>query len=309
MDDLSTCPICASSSISTYIKTTAQMHSDRDVFNFDQCEECRLVFLNPRVPRAQLKEYYTSYYLPYRGAKAWGRYHTLVDNSQLKLDQKRVNRVKSAFPVSVDSLILDVGCGLPSFLQSCRDEFGCQTMGIDFSDEGWKDSPNSYQGIQLKVAEIKDLDKGLLPDVITMWHYLEHDYTPLDNLKYLRSISKSSTKLIIEIPNFESRSREKFGKHWAGWHTPRHTSLFSPNNIELLLNRSGWKVTQHFNYGTMDPYLLYWMSKMEQKEIKWDKNMEDEFWRFVWGMILFLPKKWAEKRSSLGIMTVIATPM
>lgn len=309
MHHLSTCPICNSTSISSYIETTAQMHSDREVFNFDQCAECRLVFLNPRVPLDRLKDYYTSYYLPYRGAKAWGKYHQLVENSQKKLDLKRVNRVGDAHSISSDSLVLDVGCGLPSFLQACHEELNCKTMGIDFSDEGWKDEQEKYKGLDLQVAEIKDLSKDLQPDVITMWHYLEHDYTPLENLTYLKSISKPSTTLIIEIPNFESASRKKYGKHWAGWHTPRHISLFSPDNVALLLQKSGWKVTKQLDYGTMDPYLLYWMSKMERKQIKWDKNMEEEFWRFVLGMLLFLPKKWMEKRSSLGVMTVIAKPI
>jgi hypothetical protein len=58
----------------------------------------------------------------------------------------------------------------------------------------------------------------------------------------------------------------------------------------------------------MDPYLLYWMSEMEKKGIQWDKNMEDEFWGFVLGMVIFIPKKWKEKESSLGIMTIVATP-
>jgi 2-polyprenyl-3-methyl-5-hydroxy-6-metoxy-1,4-benzoquinol methylase len=209
----------------------------------------------------------------------------------------------------MDTLVLDVGCGLPSFLQACHSELHCKTMGIDFSNEGWKDEPQRYAEIDLQVAEIKDLSEDLRPDVITMWHYLEHDYTPLKNLSHLKSISKPSTTLIIEIPNFESESRKQYGKYWAGWHTPRHTSLFSPSNVELLLNKSGWKVTKLLDYGTMDPYLLYWMSKMEKKQINWSKNMENEFWRFVLGMISFMPKKWSEKRSSLGIMTVVATPM
>ena len=142
-----------------------------------------------------------------------------------------------------------------------------------------------------------------------MWHYLEHDYFPFENLSYLKSIAQQSTKLIIEIPNFDSSSRKKFGEKWAGWHTPRHLSLFSPENVTLLLQKSGWKVLELMTYGTMDPYLLYWMSKMEQKGIAWDKNMEDEFWAFTRGMIGFLPKKWNQKNSSLGIMTVIATPI
>ena len=58
----------------------------------------------------------------------------------------------------------------------------------------------------------------------------------------------------------------------------------------------------------MNPYLLYWMSEMEQKGIEWDKNMENKFLGFMLGMALFMPKKWKEKSSSLGIMTVIVTP-
>jgi ubiquinone/menaquinone biosynthesis C-methylase UbiE len=246
--------------------------------------------------------------LPYRGAKAWGKYEKLVEGSQKKLDFRRVGRIKATQKLSKDSLVLDVGCGNPSFLKACKDVLNCNTMGIDFSDEGWKNSMKSFEGITLKVAEIKDLKKELKPDVITMWHYLEHDYTPFENLSYLRSISKPSTTLVIEIPNFDSVSRKKYGKNWAGWHTPRHLSLFSPKNIELLLENTGWRAKETLTYGTLDPYLLFWMSEMEEKGIQWEKNMEEEFMQFMVGMIKFLPKKLAEKKSSLGVMTVIATP-
>jgi len=308
MLQLANCPICNATAIGSFIKTTAQMHSNKKLFNFDQCAECKLVFLNPRVPLDQLKNYYTSHYLPYRGAKAWGKFEYLVESSQRMLDLKRVKRVRDAHIISSKSLILDVGCGKPSFLKACAQKLICQTMGIDFSDEGWKDQSAHFEELNLQVAEIKDLPSSLQPDVITMWHYLEHDYTPLENLRYLKSIAKPSTTLIIEVPNFDSTSRKKYGKDWAGWHTPRHISMFSPDNVELLLQKSGWKVSKLLTYGTMNPYLLSWMSAMEQEGIKWDKNLEDEFWEFVLGMILFIPKKWMEKRSSLGIMTVTATP-
>jgi ubiquinone/menaquinone biosynthesis C-methylase UbiE len=308
MQQLQDCPICNSISIATFIKTTAQMHSSKELFNFDQCANCQLVFLNPRVNLDALKNYYTSHYLPYRGSEAWGKYEKLVEGSQQKLDVKRLKRVKEFHSVSSDTLILDIGCGKPSFLKTCQQKLQCKTLGIDFSDEGWKEQTNQFDGLDLQVAEIKELPIDLQPDVITMWHYLEHDYTPLENLAYLKSIAKPSTTLIIEIPNFDSESRKKYNENWAGWHTPRHISLFSPSNVELLLNKSGWKVSKVLTYGTMDPYLLYWMSKMEQKGIQWDKNMEDEFKDFMVGMVQFLPKKWMQKKSSLGIMTVIATP-
>ena len=308
MQRLQNCPICNASSIVSFIKTTAQMHSSKELFNFDQCANCQLVFLNPRVNLDNLKDYYTSHYLPYRGSEAWGKYSKLVEGSQKKLDLKRVNRVKEMCSVSPKSLILDVGCGNPSFLKACQQELNCKTLGIDFSDEGWKEQSTLFKGLDLQVAEIKDLSLNLKPDIITMWHYLEHDYTPLENLTYLKSIAKPSTTLIIEIPNFDSISRKKYNENWAGWHTPRHTSLFSPDNIKLLLDKSGWNVSQLITYGTLNPYLLFWMSEIEQKGIQWTKNMENEFWDFVIGMLKFMPTKWNEKKLSLGIMTVIATP-
>ena len=284
------------------------MHSSKELFNFDQCANCQLVFLNPRVNLDNLKNYYTSYYLPYRGSEAWGKYSKLVEGSQKKLDLKRVKWVKEMCSVSPKSLILDVGCGNPSFLKACQQELNCKALGIDFSDEGWKEQSTLFKGLDLQVAEIKDLSLNLKPDIITMWHYLEHDYTPLENLTYLKSIAKPSTTLIIEIPNFDSISRKKYNENWAGWHTPRHTSLFSPDNIKLLLDKSGWNVSQLITYGTLNPYLLFWMSEIEQKGIQWNKNMENEFWDFVIGMLKFMPTKWNEKKLSLGIMTVIATP-
>jgi 2-polyprenyl-3-methyl-5-hydroxy-6-metoxy-1,4-benzoquinol methylase len=308
MQHLQNCPICNASSIVSFIKTTAQMHSSKELFNFDQCANCQLVFLNPRVNLDNLKNYYTSHYLPYRGSEAWGKYSKLVEGSQKKLDLKRVKRVKEMCSISPKSLILDVGCGNPSFLKACQQELNCKTLGIDFSDEGWKEQSTLFKGLDLQVAEIKDLSLNLEPDIITMWHYLEHDYTPLENLTYLKSIAKPSTTLIIEIPNFDSISRKKYNENWAGWHTPRHTSLFSPDNIKLLLDKSGWNVSQLLTYGTLNPYLLFWMSEVEQKGIQWNKNMENEFWDFVTGMLKFMPTKWNEKKLSLGVMTVIATP-
>lgn len=305
---LDSCPVCNSKNISSFINTTAQMHSSKELFNFDQCGNCQLAFLNPRVDLNDLKNYYTAHYLPYRGADAWGKYKKLVEGSQQKLDIQRLKRVQEFHNTSSDTFILDVGCGKPSFLNFCQQKTNCKTLGIDFSDEGWKDLSQEYKALDLQVAEIKDLPLDLQPDVITMWHYLEHDYTPFENLSYLKSISKPSTTLVIEIPNFDSDSRKKYGENWAGWHTPRHISLFSPNNVTLLLENAGWKVTKVLTYGTIDSYLLYWMSEMEQKGIRWDKNMQDEFWDFTIGMIKFMPKKWKERQLSLGIMTVIATP-
>ncbi|MFT5766162.1 MAG: hypothetical protein ACI8X3_003601, partial [Saprospiraceae bacterium] len=188
-------------------------------------------------------------------------------------------------------------------LKACQQKYNSKTIGLDFTDEGWKENPQNYQDIELLIGEVNDLPKDIRPDVITMWHYLEHDYDPVKTLTQLKNISHKNTTLLIEVPNYDSESRRKYGKHWAGFHTPRHTFLFSPENLKLLLGQSGWNDNTINTFGTLDPYIVYWMSEMEQKNISWDKSMETEFFNYVLGMIRFFPMRWNAKKRSLGIMT------
>jgi len=74
----------------------------------------------------------------------------------------------------------------------------------------------------------------------------------------------------------------------------------------MLLDRSGWNTIDSYRYGTLDPYTLVWMSKMEQQNIDWSKSMEGRFWGYVAGMAAYLPKRL--NRSGRGFMTIVAEP-
>ncbi len=110
MEQLTNCISCQSSQLSSIEKTTAMMHPSQEEFNFDQCQNCGLVFLNPRVPEKNLGDYYTDYYLPYRGDDAWGKYAKFVASSQHTVDGKRVATVKKYARNIANATVLDVGC-------------------------------------------------------------------------------------------------------------------------------------------------------------------------------------------------------
>ena len=305
---LKKCIVCNNKETTFLYTNSAMMDHSNKEYNFFICKICNLVFLNPRPSLKELKRYYTDIYLPYRGSSAWGKYKKLVDFSQQRLDIKRAKLLKQYSSPNKASSILDIGCGKPTFLETCNHFFKSSLYGIDFSNNGWKREQDRFKKLNLKVGDIDVLEKNFSPDIITLWHYLEHDYYPNKTLKKLASISNINTTLYIEVPNYDSLSRKKYAQNWAGFHTPRHTFLFSPKNIEILLNKNGWQVELIDLKGTLNPYVLDWMSEMEKKGIRWDKNMEDEFIQFVIGMIKFLPKKLHEKTTSLGIMTVVASP-
>jgi hypothetical protein len=58
----------------------------------------------------------------------------------------------------------------------------------------------------------------------------------------------------------------------------------------------------------MDPYLLYWMSEMEQKESHGIRIWKMNFGNLCLECYNLYQKKWRKSRSSLGVMTIIATP-
>jgi 2-polyprenyl-3-methyl-5-hydroxy-6-metoxy-1,4-benzoquinol methylase len=220
-----------------------------------------------------------------------------------------VQRIIKHCKPSNQSRILDIGCGKPTFLAALRDSIKAKLIGLDFSEEGWKNDRDLYHNIDLRTGEIADLADEKPMDVITMWHYLEHDYQPQQHLKQLLQYAHAQTRLIIEVPNFDSYTRKKFGKHWSGYHTPRHTALYSPKNMELMLKNSGWQVEEILTYGTLNPYTLHWMSRMEQKGINWSASMEPRFIGYVIGMILNAPIYLFQKYFSMGFMTIIARPI
>tara|TARA_B100000780_G_scaffold220702_1_gene159763 strand:+ start:2943 stop:3869 length:927 start_codon:yes stop_codon:yes gene_type:complete len=302
---LNECIVCENTKTTLLYSTIAMMHHSDKKFNFFICKICNLVFLNPRAPLNELKEYYTNYYLPYRGSSAWGKYEKLVSFSQRRIDVRRAKMLKKYSSPNKASIILDIGCGNPTFLETCGDFFNSSLFGIDFSDSGWKREQKRFKKLNLKVGDISSLKEDFSPDIISLWHYLEHDYYPNKTLKKLASISNSNTRLYIEVPNYDSLSRKKYEKNWAGFHTPRHTFLFSPKNIEILLNKNGWQVDLIDLKGTLDPYVLTWMSEMEIKGLDWNKSMENQFWNYFYGLIKYKLKHLFTNKSQ-GIMTILA---
>lgn len=310
MEYLTECLACNSGNFEAFEQTIAMMHQNLPAkYNFDKCKECGLVFLNPRIDETELGQFYIASYLPYRVEEAWGKYASFVKQDQQQIDKARVRLLIKQNKLSTQSRILDIGCGKPTFLASLRDTIKANLIGLDFSDEGWKNDRDSYHNIDLRTGEITDLGNEKPMDVITMWHYLEHDYHPQQHLKQLLNYSHAHTRLIVEVPNFDSYTRKKFGKHWSGYHTPRHTALYSPKNMELMLKNSGWQVEQILTYGTLNPYTLHWMSRMEQKGINWSDSMEPRFLGYVIGMVLNAPLYLLQKRFSMGFMTIIARPI
>jgi SAM-dependent methyltransferase len=299
------CPICKKTESSYYISTNALMHEpNNELYIFNICNNCEAVFLTNPVSQEKLDHYYTDNYLPYRGPAAWGKYSSFVANSQKKLDSNRVNFVKKYLKKNNPNLkVLDVGCGNPSFLELLQQNSKVNCTEIDFSDSGWKDK--NYPNINLKKVSIEEFDTKAQFDVITLWHYLEHDYNPSQTIETLYNCLQQGGKLIIEVPDYKSISAKIQKSYWQGWHSPRHISLMTNKSFGLLFQNDKWEIKKHLRYGTLDAFTLWWLGSMQKKEVNWSSSMSTHFWMLVLLKVVTFPIFAFEKLVPMGIQIVV----
>lgn len=288
------CPHCETGPSVREISSRVQMHPGKEEFTFVKCRKCRLVYLNPVVPPEQIGHFYTDFYLPYQGAKAWGKWHVLAKRGERTIDKKRVKYVKGLLPLDASSKVLDIGCGRPSFLAKLREKTSCAALGLDFKIAGWRDE-KEFQKISLLEGEVDNIPDSATFDLITMWHYLEHDYNPLATLQKLKKHSHKNTLLVIEVPDAACISRKWQGSQWAGYHTPRHVSVFERKTLRKVLEKSGWQEYRYEKNGTLNPYVFWWLGQMEKKNIDWSKSLEPHFLSFLSGYLLSAPLVWITK--------------
>ncbi|MBC7524314.1 MAG: class I SAM-dependent methyltransferase [Flavobacterium sp.] len=299
------CPICKTTESTYYISTNALMHQpNNELYIFNVCNNCEAVFLTNPVTPEKLDHYYTDNYLPYRGSSAWGKYSSFVVKSQKKLDLKRVDFVKKNLNENAPNLsVLDVGCGNPSFLEILQQYSKANCTGIDFSDSGWKGK--NFLNLTLKKVSIEDFVPAKKFDIITLWHYLEHDYNPVKTIEKLYNCLKPGGKLIIEVPDYKSITAKIQKSNWQGWHSPRHISLMTKKSFTLLFQKDKWEIKRHLRYGTLDAFTLWWLGRMEKKGIDWSGNMANHFWMLVLLKVVTLPFFTFEKLFPMGIQIVV----
>ncbi|MGY6561143.1 MAG: class I SAM-dependent methyltransferase [Luteibaculaceae bacterium] len=306
LETLTVCPVCSSAKHSHYISTKALMmaNQEQESFEFLKCHNCESVFLNPRIKATSIGGYYPSYYLPYKGSEVWGKYKSFVEKSQRDTDKKRFQLVKDNVDKKTPVKLLDVGCGNPTFLSYCATKSDWHLTGIDFSDSGWREK--DFTNLTLHITDLEQFNPNQKFDVITMWHYLEHDYNLEQTFSKISNLLSPNGLLIVEVPDYDSITQKLQKEYWEGWHTPRHTVLFHEKGFKHLAKKHNFTLKKRARYGSLDAFTLFWMGTLEKRNFSWDTPLfEKEFWPLVFKKIYTAPLFALEQFLPLGIQTVV----
>ena len=210
-------------------------------FTFVRCRACQLIYLRDRPVVAALGIIYPSSYQPYEFDEILS---PLVTRARNLVQGRKVAPVAARAPA--DALVVDVGCGGGAFLRILKrlGPPGWRLIGVDFAEDAIRSLAKA--GIEGRQGRFESMDWDLPPpDVVVMNQVIEHLDDPAAVVGRAFALLKPGGILMLETPSVDAWDARLFWKrHWGGWHTPRHWTLYTPATLTALLRRSGFEVVE-----------------------------------------------------------------
>ena len=197
-------------------------HPKRTDIRQKQCRDCLALFLNPGYSNKGFGTLFAEAGCSY-GATS-GR-----AEEQLKwLGEQHLFQPGTYF--------LDVGCYDGQFLAQLPIEVDKCGFDVDLPAIERGRSRFGQLGIEFIHGEFSRFRPRRSPDVITMFHVLEHLPEPVAALQNLRDISHSGSRLVVEVPILELGLTNDIN----GFFSVQHMTHFSRSSLKNCLARAGW---------------------------------------------------------------------
>lgn len=211
-----------------------------DIFLAVRCGQCGLVYLSPRPDSSEFQAIYPDNYHAFAfSAKDFG----VVYRVRRRLEARRLLALARGLPA--DARLIDVGCGDGFHLDLLR-EFGPKSWdltGVDLDERAV--AMGLERGLSIQLGDVASV---ALPeasfDMAFAIQTIEHVASPPELLLGIRRLLKPGGRLVLVTDNTDSLDFALFsGRHWGGYHFPRHWNLFNRNSMKRLADKTGFKVT------------------------------------------------------------------
>ena len=198
MMEVVACYHCGSTETAPFVVAQDDYTGKPGRFTFVRCAGCGLVYQSPRIRLEHIRAWYDDEYIAHRKKTDWGILTPLYRRAMEKHDREKERLVSRFVSLSPETRVLDVGCGSGAFLNRLRRLHGCSVTGVDFKD--LKSLP-SMEGVDFRCGLFYEQE---LPadhfDLVTMWHFLEHDYDPMRTLAEAKRVLKPDGRLGFIVP-------------------------------------------------------------------------------------------------------------
>ena len=205
------------------------------------CEDCSLVYINPRISENDYKKLYKIDYQADRHGVF--DYNQAIERLHKKgsYENKKTSLKNFLNYINKNSHVLDIGAGWGTLLRAIKDRFGCDVTGIETSEIASSVGRQHY-GLNIHNQTLEDYlssdDVHVKFDFIILNHVLEHFMDPYSRLLDIKKKLLSTRGfLYVAVPNIANpdESLDRF------FHI-EHCYYFSPMTINQLFQKAGFKI-------------------------------------------------------------------
>lgn len=297
------CYLCGSSSSTHFLWGEDDYTGKPGRFRFVTCSGCGLRYQNPRIPVERIADWYDAEYIAHRRRSDWGVLTGFFEWVMARHDRQKDVIVSRYVRLDARSEVLDVGCAVGTFLQHLRQRHGARVTGVDFKD--LRGHP-SLEGVEFHCGLFYDQPLASKRfDLVTMWHFLEHDYDPVRTLETARRVLAPDGRLIIEVPRLDSLTFRLFGRRWPGVQAPQHTVLYDRATLVRMVEQAGFVVEDYLPYGAFPAFFYFFAGAAFTMLRGRGLDLSRAIYPYFLGQVLLAPLLPFEKHLNFAMQTVV----
>ena len=249
----------------------------QNTFDIVSCVTCHLLFTNPRPEAEQAGYFYKSEnYISHSNTQKGfvNKLYHAVRNITLK---QKTNLIQ-AYQQGTKNL-LDIGCGNGHFLHACQQR-GWNTFGMELDPEtAARAAALTKQNISPNLQMIPEEAHF---ELISLWHVLEHVYEIDAYFEFFKTRLTPDGKLLLALPNSNSFDASYFNAFWAAYDVPRHIYHFTPETIQFVAKKHGFKLTKQKG----QVFDSFYISLLSHEYKTGSKKLVASFFVGLWSNIL-----------------------
>ncbi len=250
------CPLCSSESTSL-LYTVSDHFLSREDFNIWKCDYCKFCFTIDPPDENKISKYYKSEDYISHSDTSKGITNRLYHIARRWMLRSKFRTVSKASGKKQGKL-LDIGCGTGYFAAYMNDRHW-NSIGIEADIDAKKYAEEKFGLTVLSLDEIQSFSASEF-NVVTLWHVLEHLWSPKEVLNEISRILDKTGVCIIALPNNDSFDAHYYKKYWAAWDVPRHLWHFNLSSFKSLIKDSDLQL-RSFSRMPLDSFYISILSE------------------------------------------------
>ncbi|MDQ3239090.1 MAG: class I SAM-dependent methyltransferase [bacterium] len=190
--------------------------------------------LDPYPDLDQLKQVYNSEYNLYQEASK-----SFLTKLVELFSQSRTDLVKKY--IQPPKKILDIGCGLGAFLKEMLD-LGYEVKGTEWNNTASQVASEKIGNGNVITSELSQISEKY--HIITLWHVLEHNPTPIDLINEIKKLLQPHSLLFIEVPNSSSITIKSSQSNYAWYSIPEHVTYWNYQSLKYFADNNNFEILE-----------------------------------------------------------------